>query len=101
MAHPLSLGGALPIVPVQNNYDAGSNYSFPAANFINGTLTVTQATTSSVAVNAQSVSIPYDGQAHLATATTNPPGLNVTFTYNGGASAVNAGVYPVVATITA
>lgn len=42
----------------------------------------------------------YDGTEHEATATTNPSGLNVTFTYNGSSTPpTNAGSYTVVATI--
>jgi hypothetical protein len=43
----------------------------------------------------------YDGTAKAATATTTPPNLAVSFTYNGSATPpVNAGSYAVVATIT-
>lgn len=42
----------------------------------------------------------YDGTDKYATATTNPPGLHVTFTYNGGSTyPINAGSYTVVATV--
>ena len=42
----------------------------------------------------------FTGTAKTATATTNPPGLSVTFTYNGTAIApINAGAYEVIATI--
>ena len=42
----------------------------------------------------------YNGQPGKVTATTVPPGLNVNITYNGSAAVpVNAGTYPVVATI--
>ncbi len=42
----------------------------------------------------------YDGTAKVATATTNPPSLNVTFTYNGSSTAPTAaGSYTVVGTI--
>ncbi|MES2691834.1 MAG: MBG domain-containing protein, partial [Verrucomicrobiota bacterium] len=47
-----------------------------------------------------SLSVDYDGRPHGATATTTPPGLPVTFTYNGSnIIPTNAGSYPVVATV--
>lgn len=88
--------GPYPIVPTLGTLASG-NYSFP--NLVNGTLTVTKATNASVAVNAQGGTIFYDGQPHVATSVTTPAGLNVTYTYNGNASAVNANSYTVVATI--
>jgi hypothetical protein len=46
------------------------------------------------------LSATYDGAPKLATATTNPSGLTVNFTYNGSATApTNAGSYAVVGTI--
>jgi hypothetical protein len=46
------------------------------------------------------LSYTFDGSAHSATATTNPAGLNVTFTYNGSATLpIHAGTYTVVGTI--
>jgi DNA-binding beta-propeller fold protein YncE len=42
----------------------------------------------------------YDGSPHLATATTSPAGLRVTFTYDGSVNApINAGNYTVVGTV--
>ncbi len=52
-------------------------------------------------VNLGSLSATYDGTAKTATATTNPSGLAVTFSYNGSAIAPSAaGNYTVIGTIT-
>jgi sugar lactone lactonase YvrE len=51
-------------------------------------------------VTLGSLAAVFDGTAKAATATTNPPGLLVTFTYNGSATAPSAvGSYTVVGTI--
>src|SRR5207302_5974059 len=51
-------------------------------------------------VTLGSLSQTYAGTPKSATATTTPPGLNVTFSYNGSATApTNAGSYTVVGTI--
>jgi hypothetical protein len=61
------------------------------------TLVIAQA---NATVTLGSLSATYDGTAKSATATTNPPNLNVTFTYNGNSSApTTAGSYTVVGTI--
>lgn len=61
------------------------------------TLVIGKAT---AAVTLGSLSQPYSGSALAATATTNPAGLTVTFTYNGTATApIAAGSYAVLATI--
>ena len=62
-----------------------------------GTLAIDKATAT---VTLGSLSQTYDGTARSATATTNPAGKTVTFTYNGSATApTNAGSYTVVGTI--
>ena len=63
----------------------------------NGTLVIGKGT---AGVTLGNLSAAYDGTAHAATATTVPSGLNVTFTYNGSATAPTAqGSYAVVATV--
>ncbi|MBS1822092.1 MAG: serine hydrolase [Acidobacteria bacterium] len=62
-----------------------------------GTLVISKATAT---VTLGSLSVTADGNPHAATATTSPAGLNVTFTYNGSATAPSAvGSYSVVGTI--
>jgi len=62
-----------------------------------GTLVVGKA---AATVTLASLEQTYDGAARAATATTEPEGLAVTFTYDGGATApVGAGSYAVVATV--
>ncbi|MEO6390933.1 MAG: pectinesterase family protein [Pyrinomonadaceae bacterium] len=57
--------------------------------------------TLTAAVSLSNLSYTYDGFAKSATVTTNPGGLTVDVTYNGSATLpVNAGSYPVVATVT-
>jgi formylglycine-generating enzyme required for sulfatase activity len=71
------------------NYDAAANVS--------RTFTVTKA---SATVTLSSLSQTYDGTPKSATATTDPAGKNVAFTYDGSATALtNAGSYAVVGTI--
>ena len=53
-----------------------------------------------VTLNSGSLAQTYDGTAKVATATTNPSGKTVTFTYNGFSTLpINAGSYTVVGTI--
>jgi len=62
-----------------------------------GALTIAKATATITLVNLNQI---YDGSPKSATATTNPAGLVVTFTYNGSATLpIAAGDYAVVATI--
>nr|MBA3707471.1 hypothetical protein [Planctomycetota bacterium] len=69
------------------------NYSGTA----NGTLTINKATAT---VTLASLAQTYTGGARVATASTAPTGLTVTFTYDGSATApVNAGSYAVVGTV--
>jgi len=71
-----------------------ANYQGSATN----TLVIAQA---SGAITLGSLSQTYSGLAELATATTTPTGLAVSFTYNGSATApTNAGSYTVLGTIT-
>ncbi len=82
--------------------DAGS-YTAIASNTIGttpsdpATLTVNKAPAT---VTLGNLAFIYDGTPKPATATTAPTGLNVDFTYDGGAAApVNVGSYAVVATV--
>jgi hypothetical protein len=63
-----------------------------------GSLTITKGTGT---VTLGNLTATYDGTPHPATATTSPPGLNVTFTYGNGSATppTNAGSYKVVGTI--
>ena len=62
-----------------------------------GTLVIAQASSS---ITLGNLSQTYNGSAELATATTTPNGLAVTFTYNGSSTApTSAGSYTVVGTI--
>jgi hypothetical protein len=63
-----------------------------------GSLTITKGTAT---VTLGNLAASYDGNPHGATATTNPPGLNVTFTYGSGSSTPpsNVGSYKVIGTI--
>ena len=91
IAGPSTNAGTVPIT-VAGGSD--NNYSF---NYISGTLTITKATAT---VTLGSLTTTYNGLARAATATTNPAGLTVGFTYNGSATVpVNAGSYAVIATI--
>lgn len=66
-------------------------------NYVNGTLTVEKA---EATVNLASLSQTYDGSQRVVTATTNPIGLTVDFTYDGSATApITAGSYAVTGTI--
>lgn len=89
--------------PVANPIGAG-NYAVTAAiNDTNyqgtaaGTLVIAKA---SATLALGDLDQTYTGSPLAATATTNPAGLGVTFTYNGaGAAPANAGTYAVVGTI--
>ena len=71
----------------------------PNYSTVDGTVSVT-VEKATATVTLGSLSATYDGSAKAATATTDPEGLNVTFTYDGEASApTNAGTYTVVATV--
>jgi autotransporter-associated beta strand protein len=73
------------------------NGSFLPAPDVDRTFTVSKA---SATVTLGSLSATYNGSPRAATATTNPAGLTVDFTYNGSATApTNAGSYTVVGTI--
>lgn len=73
------------------------NATYLAAEDVSRTFTVTKATaTVSLAPLAQT----YNGSARTVTATTNPPSLPVTITYDNSPTApINAGNYPVIGTI--
>ncbi len=62
-----------------------------------GTLTISKAATSVMLGN---LSQTYNGSAKSISAITTPSGLPVSVTYNGGETAINAGSYAVVATVT-
>ena len=67
------------------------------ASTISGTLTIQKA---NAIVNLTNLTRTYNGTAKNASATTEPSGLTVTFTYNGSTIApINAGSYTVVGTI--
>jgi hypothetical protein len=85
---PVTAGSYAAVATVVDNNYAGT---------ATGTLVIGKAT---AAVTLGGLSQTYDGTAKHATATTNPPSLNVTFTYDGSATApTNAGSYAVVATV--
>ncbi|MFI5336099.1 MAG: MBG domain-containing protein [Opitutales bacterium] len=75
----------------------GGNATYSAAANVDRSFNVT---TAGAAVTLGSLNPTYDGNAHAATATTNPPGLTVTFTYDGApGTPTNAGSYAVVGTV--
>lgn len=75
---------------------AGDDNFLPASSVVRS-FEVTQA---SATITLSDLSQTYTGTARAVTATTTPPGLPVTLTYNGSSSApVNAGTYSVSATI--
>ncbi len=75
----------------------GGNATYAAATNVDRSFNVTKA---AATVTLGSLTSTYDGTAKSATATTNPAGLNVTFTYDGSATPpANAGSYAVVGTI--
>ncbi len=62
-----------------------------------GTLTISKANATVTLINLNQI---YDGGSKNAAATTSPPGLSVSFTYDGNATPpVNAGTYAVVGTV--
>ena len=70
-----------------------------ATGTTSGTLTIAPAP-ATVTLTPSSLAVIYTGKAHVATATTVPARLAVSFTYGGGATEpINVGSYPVVATI--
>ncbi|MDI1251188.1 MAG: MBG domain-containing protein, partial [Lacunisphaera sp.] len=71
--------------------------TYAAATPVDRSFTVSKA---AATVTLGSLSPTYDGTAKNATATTNPAGLGVSFTYDGSATApTNAGSYAVVGTV--
>jgi formylglycine-generating enzyme required for sulfatase activity len=73
------------------------NANYDAATNVSRTFTVTKA---NATVTLGNLSQTYDGTPKSATATTDPAGKTVTFTYEGSATApANAGSYEVVGTI--
>ena len=88
--------GSYTVVGTVNN----PNYTGSAT----GTLVIYKATATGT-INSASLSATYDGNPHAATAMTNPPGLEVDFTYTdsnnitSSTAPTNAGSYTVTATI--
>lgn len=88
-ATPPTAAGNYAVVATVND----SNYGGTAT----GTLAIAKG---NATVTLGSLSAVYDGTPKPPTATTNPPGVNVTFTYNGSATPpAAAGRYTVVATV--
>jgi len=79
------------------------NVSLSAKNITTGTGTATLTLTvnkAAATVSLGKLAATYNGLAQAPTATTNPPGLRVTYTYNGSSTAPSApGSYAVVGTI--
>ena len=87
--------GDYPVTATVGNLSA-NNYNF---SYAAGILTVTKATASILFDNA-SLNQTYSGIAKSVSASTTPPGLNVSFTYAGNATGPNnVGTYDVVAAI--
>lgn len=85
--------GSYAITPAQGSL-AAANYSFA---FAPGSLAITPATAQ---IALGSLNQTYNGGTHAPTAVTTPAGLTYTIGYPGGSGApVNAGSYPVTATI--
>lgn len=81
-------------VPITLSGGVDNNYTFI---YTAGVLTITKATAS---VTLGGLNTTYTGLSQTATATTDPAGLAVTFTYDGlAAIPANAGSYAVVATV--
>jgi len=92
--YSVSIGGAGTTI-ITAYQDGNGNYN--DAPPISQTLTVNKAAGT---VTLGSLGATYDGNAKAATATTNPPGLAVTFSYNGSATTPTAaGSYSVLGTI--
>jgi hypothetical protein len=86
------------IIPsvIINDGNAGANYTVTTVNNNTGTINPASAT-----VVLSNMTQTYDGNPKPVTATTSPPGLTTSITYDGSATApTSAGTYPVVATIT-
>ncbi len=75
-ADTASVSGSYPITTAAGNLFA-ANYTFV---YVNGVLTVEKAA-ATVTLDAASLNRTYDGSAQAATATTNPTGLTVVFSY--------------------
>jgi len=86
-----SAPGGYDITPALGSLSA-TNYAF--GTFTAGTLTVTKATAT---VTLADLAHVYSGSVKSASATTQPAGLTVDFSYTG--ARINAGSYPVTATI--
>jgi len=87
--------GLVPNITLSDG-NGGANYAVTLTNYNSGTISQAPVT-----ITLGGLAQTYDGTPKSATATTNPPGKPVGFTYNGTTSApVNAGNYTVVATIT-
>jgi hypothetical protein len=83
-----------------NEVGTGYTLEATAAGLTAVTSNAFNITQKSATITLSDLSHVYDGNPHGATATTNPAGLNVTFTYNGSATEPTAvGSYTVVATI--
>ncbi|MBJ7285617.1 MAG: S8 family serine peptidase, partial [Akkermansiaceae bacterium] len=86
------------IIPsvIINDGNAGANYTVTTVNNNTGTINPASAT-----VVLSNMTQTYDGNPKPVTATTSPPGLTTSITYNDSTTApTSAGTYPVVATIT-
>ena len=76
--------------------NGGTNYAVTLTNYNSGTISPAPVT-----ITLGGLAQTYDGTPKYATATTNPPGKPVGFTYNGSATAPTAaGIYAVAASIT-
>jgi cyclophilin family peptidyl-prolyl cis-trans isomerase len=98
----VTYNGSLAAPSAAGTYTVSASITSPGyTGSATGTFTIGSAVSKTAAtVTLGSLSAGYDGKAHAATATTTPPGLNVTFTYNGGSTMPTAlGSYTVVATI--
>jgi sugar lactone lactonase YvrE len=95
VSYSLPAGTAGGVYTIQARYDAtGGVFSDSAGS---GTLTVNK---KAATVSLGSLTQTYNGSQRKATATTNPTGLNVTFTYDGlGTAPTAVGSYAVVGTI--
>ncbi len=80
------------------NYEVIATISDPDhSGTITGSLEIQKA---NAVVTIDEISVEYDGTPKIASATTDPPGLNVVFLYDDSPDPpVNAGIYPVTAVI--
>ncbi len=94
-------GGTIDAAGLFTATNAGGPFIVSATSgAISGTASVS-VTPASASVTLGSLSQTYDASEKTVTTTTSPPGLAVSVTYNGsGSPPVNAGSYPIVATIT-